>query len=139
MTARARLVPERSPFPRLLVFPLLVMASMFITLARVNADLLLRSAHCPWRKGVGLPCPTCGGTQAAIDLAAGRPLAALAANPLLTLVAFGGALWCLYAVTATFVPPWRRSLELDRAAARGVRLLALVLLLANWACLLSRR
>lgn len=133
MTAPARLTPERSPFPRLLAFPLLVMTVMFITLARVNADLLLRSAHCALREGAGIACPTCGGTLAAIHLAEGRLAAALTANPLLTVAALGGGLWCLYAVAATFVPRWRRSLELGRGAAKATRWLAALLLAANWA------
>ena len=133
MTKPWRLVAERSPFPRLLVFPLLTMAAMFVTLAHVNADLLLRSAHCALRDGLKIPCPTCGGTLAAIRLSEGRPLAALAANPLLTLVAVGGLAWSLYAVIATFRPGWRRSLQLDRAGVRALRWAIVVLLAANWA------
>lgn len=128
-----RLEPERSPFPRLLAFPLLVLATMFATLARVDGDLLLRSARCALRDGLGVPCPTCGGTQAAIDLAWGRPGAALAANPLLTLLAAAAGLWCLYAVAATFAPRWRRTLRLERRGAAAARWTALALLAANWA------
>lgn len=128
-----RLESERSPFPRLLAFPLLMLAAMFATLARVDADLLLRSARCALRDGLGVACPTCGGTQAAIDLAWGRPGAALAANPLLTVLALAAGLWCLYAVAATFVPRWRRTLRLGRRAAVAARWGALALLAANWA------
>lgn len=129
---RVRLVPERSPFPRLLVFPLLMMAAMFVTLARVNADLLLRSAHCGLREGLKIPCPTCGGTLAAIRLAEGRPGEALAANPLITLAALAGALWSAYAVAATFVPRWRRALELDRGAVLALRWGFVAALLLAW-------
>lgn len=129
----ASLVPERSPFPRLLAFPLLMMAAMFTTLARVDADLLLRSAHCALRDGLGVPCPTCGGTLAAIRLAEGRPLAALAANPLVALVAVAGLLWCLYAVAATFRPGWRRSLQLGRGGVVGLRWAAAAALAGAWA------
>lgn len=132
MRISARLEAERSPFPRLLVFPLLMMAAMFVTLARVNADLLLRSAHCALRDGLHIACPTCGGTLAAIRMAELRPGAALTANPLLTLTAFAGLAWSLYAVIATFRPRWRRSLALDSGAARLVRWLVVALLLANW-------
>lgn len=128
-----RLEPERSPFPRLLAFPLLVLAAMFTTLARVDADLLRRSARCALRDGVGLPCPTCGGTQAAIDLAWGRPGAALAANPLLAVLAVLVGLWCAYAVLATFVPAWRRSLRLEPRAALAARWAAMAIVAANWA------
>ncbi len=130
--ARLRLVAERSPFPRLLVFPLLMMVAMFVTLARVNADLLLRSAHCALREGLKIPCPTCGGTVAAIRLSEGRPLAALAANPLVTVAVFAGGLWCLHAVVATFAPRWRRALAVDRGAVLAIRWSVVVLLLLNW-------
>lgn len=128
-----RLEPERSPFPRLLAFPLLMMAAMFAVLARVDAGLLLRSARCALRDGVGVPCPTCGGTQAAIDLAWGRPVAALAANPLVAAILLAGALWCVYAVAATFVPRWRRSLHLERRGMVALRWAALLLVAGNWA------
>lgn len=134
-----RLVPEKSPFPRLLAFPLLMLTAMFATLARVNADLLLRSAHCALRESTAIPCPTCGGTMAAIELAEGRLVAALTANPLLTLVALGGGLWCLYAVAATLLPRWRRSLELSGGAVKTVRWLVALLLVANWAYELAAR
>ena len=124
---------ERSPFPRLLAFPLLALAAMFATLARVDADLLRRSARCALCDGVGLPCPTCNGTQAAIDLAWGRPAAALAANPLLAALALLGGLWCAYAIVATFVPRWRRSLRLEPGAARAARWAAVALVAVNWA------
>jgi hypothetical protein len=130
--AHARLVAERSPFPRLLAFPLLIMVAMFVTLARVNADLLMRSAHCALREGLDIPCPTCGGTLAAIRLAEGKPLEALAANPLLTLAAFAGGLWCLHAVVATFAPRWRRALSVDHGAALVIRWSVVALLLLNW-------
>ena len=139
MSRNLRLVPERSPFPRLLVFPLLMMVAMFVTLARVNAELLLRSAHCALREGPGIPCPTCGGTLAAIRLAEGRPADAFLANPLLTLLAAGGALWCIHAVAATFVPRWRRSLATERPAVLAIRWLAVLLLAANWGYELLKR
>jgi len=139
VTFGVRLEAERSPFPRLLVFPLLMLVAMFSALARVDADLLLRSAHCALREGVGIPCPTCGGTLAAIRLAEGRPLAALAANPLVTLAAAALGLWSVQALAATFRPRWRRSLALDHGARRALRWLAAALLLANWAYELAVR
>jgi hypothetical protein len=37
---------------------------------------------CPLRRLTGLPCPVCGSTTLVMELGAGRPLAALAANPM---------------------------------------------------------
>ena len=68
---------------------------------------------------------------------AGRPTEvineALAANPLITVLAFAGGLWCLWAVLATFRPRWRRSLALSRGAVVACRWAAGALLAANWA------
>lgn len=44
---------------------------------------------CPLRTLTGVPCPLCGMTTAATSLAAGDPRAALAANPLVLLLAVG--------------------------------------------------
>lgn len=40
---------------------------------------------CLLRAATGVPCPLCGGTTAAVAVGQGRPLAALAASPLVTL------------------------------------------------------
>lgn len=40
---------------------------------------------CLLRAATGLPCPLCGGTTAVVAIGQGRPLAALAASPLVTL------------------------------------------------------
>lgn len=41
---------------------------------------------CPLRRLTGVPCPLCGSTTLVMELGAGRPLAAIAANPV-TMVA----------------------------------------------------
>jgi hypothetical protein len=72
---------------------------------------------CPLRTLTGIPCPLCGMTTAATSLAAGRPDAALAANPFvfgLAVLVLAGV--CLAAVRVSGIarPPrpwpvaWRR-------------------------------
>ncbi len=39
---------------------------------------------CTFKRVTGIPCPTCGGTRAAVCLATARPLDALWFNPLVT-------------------------------------------------------
>ena len=41
------LVPEKSPLPRLLVFPFGLIALLGLALVRLQPDLALRLAHCP--------------------------------------------------------------------------------------------
>jgi len=125
-----RLVPETSPMPRLFVFPLLLLAFAGLAIARWTPELMLWLAHCPLRERTGLPCPSCGGTHAAVALAGGRLGEAFLANPL---VAIGGvcfAVWALWAVAATLVPRLRRGLELgpkEKKLLKGFAILALAL------------
>jgi hypothetical protein len=48
---------------------------------------------CHLRRLTGVPCPTCGGTRAVFALIDGRPLAALAHNPLVIVAGAGFCLW----------------------------------------------
>ncbi|OLB66396.1 MAG: hypothetical protein AUI10_02800 [Actinobacteria bacterium 13_2_20CM_2_72_6] len=66
---------------------------------------------CPLRTLTGVPCPLCGMTTAATSLAAGRPDAALAANPFLyglaVLVLAGAGLVAVRGLGLTGPPrPW---------------------------------
>lgn len=133
-----RVVPENSPFPRLLVFPFGALVGGGLVLARFGGDLLLRLAHCPWRDVAGIPCPTCGGTLAAVFLVHGQVTAALKANPLVTLGIAAGALWLLYAVAATVIPAWRRSLVLTGTEKRAARIIVILAVVAAWVWELRR-
>ncbi len=108
------------------------MALLGLALVRFQPDLVLRLAHCPLRDMTGVPCPTCGGTHAAVALAEGRWADALAANPLVavSLVVFG--LWLLAGVIATMVPALRLDLVLTDREKKTARILAVVLLVASW-------
>ena len=127
-----RLVPEKSPLPRLLVFPFGLLAGLGLAGLRFAPDLVLRLARCPLRDMTGLPCPTCGGTGAAAAAAQGRWTEALAANPLVGagLVVFG--IWLAAGVLATAVPGLRRDLALTPGEKRTARMLAVLVVLATW-------
>jgi len=127
-----RLVPEKSPLPRLLVFPFGILAVFGLSLVRFKPDLVLRLAHCPLRDMTGVPCPTCGGTHAAMALANGRVMESFAANPLVAfgLIVFG--IWLSSGLTMTAAPGLRRDLIFTASEKRTARLLAVLLILAAW-------
>jgi len=131
-------VPERHPLPRLLVFPLLILAGAGLALARFWPHQLLQVTSCPLRELTSIPCPTCGSTAAATSLAAGDPLRALALNPLMVLSGGVLAVWSLHAMAATLVPAWRFSLEVGPREKKAASYLAAILILANWVYLILR-
>jgi len=127
-----RLDPEKSPLPRLLVFPFGILAVFGLAVVRFKPDLILSLAHCPLRDMTGVPCPTCGGTHAAVALAHGGWTEALVANPLVAvgLVVFG--IWLLAGVLATIAPGLRRDLVLTSREKKTARILAVSLFLSAW-------
>ena len=127
-----RLVPEKSPLPRLLVFPFGILAAFGLAIVRFKPELVLQLAHCPLRDMTGVPCPTCGGTHTAVALANGRWAEAFAANPLVAagLVVFG--IWLLTGVLTTAVPQLRRDLVLTSGEKRTARILAVLFIIAAW-------
>jgi hypothetical protein len=127
-----RLVPERSPLPRLLVFPFGIVALSAGLLARYQADLVMKVAHCPLRDVTGLPCLTCGGTHTAVSLANGRWWEALQANPLVAVGLVLFLVWIIYGLLATAFPTLRRGLLVTRGEKRTARWLAALLLMAAW-------
>lgn len=133
-----RLVPETNPLPRLLVFPLLLLAAFGVFWLRRWPDLVLHAAHCPLNDTLGIPCPTCGGTHAATAAARLDFPEAFAANPLVAVAIVVFTLWAVYAVGATLVPPLRRSLDLGPGEKKAARILTAFVILAGWAWQFAR-
>ena len=127
-----RLVPERHPIPRLLVFPFALLAVAGLHFAWRYPDVLRSMARCPLLDLTGVPCPTCGGTRVSIGLVQGMWHDAFAANPFVAagLVLFG--LWVVYGLAATLVPAWRRELVLGEGEKKAARISAWAVLLAAW-------
>lgn len=80
------------------------------------------------------PCPLCGGTRSLKLLMAGDWPAALAMNPMVTLVISAFSVWLVYAALVL----WRRwpRLRVTEWTTRSVRwatALAVLLVCANWA------
>jgi hypothetical protein len=126
------LVPEKSPLPRLLVFPFGILAVFGLALVKFKPDLVLRLAHCPLRDMTGVPCPTCGGTHAAVALANGHMVEAFAANPLVAFGLIGFGVWLLSGLIMTVVPHLRRDPVFTSGEKRTARILAVLLILAAW-------
>ncbi len=133
-----RLAPEKSPLPRLLVFPFGLLALFGLAASLFVPDKVLLLAHCPLRDLTGLPCPTCGGTHAAVALAHGRPAEAFTTSPLVAgaLVLF--SIWLMAGLATTLVPAWRHELVLGPREKRTARFLAVLLVLWGWAWVIFR-
>jgi len=127
-----KLVPERDPLPRLLAFCYLGVAALLGGALLLWGEHILHLVHCPLRQHLGLPCPTCGGTHAALALVRGDVIEAFRQNPLVVLAGAGMALWLLLATIGTLVPAWRRQLELSPGELNLVRVLLLATLVAVW-------
>jgi hypothetical protein len=133
-----RLRAEIDPLPRLLAFPILaacgVLAGAFVWQGR----LLEQTVTCPLRALLGLPCPTCGGTHAALALVRGDMAEAWRQNPLVTATAGGLLLWGAVSAATTLLPRWRFRIELSSAEKRGLRIAAVLAVLAGWAYEIAR-
>ena len=127
-----RLVPERSPFPRLLVFPLAVVLLFGAYLSHTRADRLHEAAHCRLRDLTGVACPTCGGTLAAVSLARGQWTTALKANPVVAVALVWLVLWVVWGLVATAHRPWRRQLDLSATEKRAARIAVGAAILLGW-------
>ncbi len=127
-----RLVPERSPFPRVFAAPLALAGPALLWLARHRGDALLAAVHCPLRDVTGVPCFTCGATHALTALAAGRWAEAWAANPAVPLGAVLVGAWIVYGVPDTTWPRWRRQVEQTPSETRAARWLAALAIAALW-------
>ncbi len=127
-----KLIPERNRLPRLLAFPYLAIAALTALILNLRPDVLQLVMPCQLRKLLGLACPTCGGSTAAVALARLDLLTALRANPLLTVAAGFLALWATYATAATLQPAWRRELVPSAREKVVLRLLGMALIVGTW-------
>jgi len=110
-------------------------ALLLLALAPFGPWLAAALPPCPFLALTGLPCAACGTTRAALSLAEGRPLAALAVNPLAALgwgAAVAGGLAALLLRLAgrplPLLPGWPHRWRWPLAVA----------LVANWFYLVAR-
>ncbi len=92
---------------------------------------------CPFKVLTGYPCCTCGVTRSLLAFVRGDFLSAFTLNPLMALCAVGGAAYFCYALTVlVFRLPrirWSLTTRWERIA---VRVVILVVSLANWVYLI---
>ncbi len=131
-----RRLPPGAPDPErtlgMLVFPALLAASV-IRLLLLPPGVL---PGCRFRGWTGVPCPACGSSRAFYALLLGRPFVALRLQPLVVLASGAFAAYAAYAwvVVLGRLPRLR---GLPRIGLRRALLLAVALILLNWAYLVA--
>ena len=112
-------------------------AVMAIVLAPFLEPLARMLPPCALHALTGVPCFACGSTRAALALAHGDPIGALALNPLaamaMVVLVPGGLAAPLWVLGGGPVP------QLDGALPRGARLGAWLLVAAQWGYLVASR
>ena len=116
----------------------MLLAVLGLGLARLYPNLTYRLAHCPLRDTTGLPCLTCGGTHSVVALMRGDFFVSMMANPLVSLGTVMFLIWALYALLATVLPRFRRSLELLEHEKRAAKILVTLLLIGNWVWVIAQ-
>src|SRR5258705_11475 len=99
----------------------------------LGARLGLQPPRCVFHAVTGYPCPGCGSTRAMRQLWHGHVSTARWFNPLMTVAAFAGLAWALYAA-AVLMGGWPRLRvgPVSPGGARAVRIGVVAAVLANW-------
>lgn len=112
-----------------------IVALILLAVSPLAAQFAELSPGCPVKSVVGLPCPSCGATRATLALAAGSPLVAMAANPMVAaawlVLVVGGLVALTLACFDRPLPAPPRRLPI------AVRLGLVALFAANWLYLLA--
>lgn len=122
--------------------PELIWGSLLI-LAAVLGDawlsLGLPTPLCPLHAFCKIPCPTCGSTRAADALLHGDVKTAFIHNPLMAAALLAAAVYLLYAAVVIIGRLPRLRIEaLSPTETRAIRVLAILLIAANWLYLILR-
>ena len=120
----------------LIAWPVSVAAAWLAAVMLLSRDPIGILRPCPLRLLTGLPCPTCGGTASMRAFLQGDFARAFATNPLVALLAAASLVTGLAAIVLI---PWAGRLRCPGGLrGRGIALILLALLLANWVYLLLR-
>jgi hypothetical protein len=118
-------IPRIPPWAPVLALAGGLLEGAWILLGR---RLGLGTAECSFKRITGHPCPTCGSTRGVLALLHGRPLEALALNPLV----FGTGALVLAAFLARLATGRAPTLSWTPANRRRAWAFAILAVLANW-------
>jgi hypothetical protein len=98
---------------------------------------LISLGACPWRALSGVPCPTCGGTRALMELTRLDVAGALQMNPLVALAGLAAAVYAVHALGVLLLGRrrWRPDISSPQVLPM-VRVGVVAALLLNWAYLM---
>ena len=91
---------------------------------------------CAFKGLWGVPCPTCGSTRAVVHLSHGEIAAALAMNPVVTLVFVLAVIFFFYSLIALMFDLRKIGFIMTEREKNTVRITAVLLLLAQWGWLI---
>lgn len=91
---------------------------------------------CSFKGFLNIPCPTCGATRAIVHLSHGEFLPALAMNPITAMVIAFAVLFFFYSLITLVFDIRRIGFVMTEREKNAVRIMAILLLLAQWGWLI---
>jgi len=137
-----RLVPAprgQQRVPYALIFGAVALLAAAAAWLRISWTTGWIPALCAFRSLTGIPCPACHSTRALSALFTGRIGAALAFNPLITLLALGSAGAALGSAARRLAGCGILALEISAREETALRVAAATAVAANWIYLLAFR
>lgn len=136
MKIQRRPIIPGSRDPELIWGSILLLAALLATTWLFSG---IATPRCLLHAATGIPCPTCGMTRSTWHLLHGEIGRAFLLNPLMTAALLGAALYVCYAAVVVIGRLPRLRIEsLSPNEARVMRVLAILLIAANWAYLIWR-
>lgn len=111
------------------------MALVALFVVRFFPVMTTLAPSCVFKGLTGIPCPTCGGTRAAVHLAHGGVLASLGMNPLAAIVLIFGILYFFYSALTFLFDIQRINLVITGHEKNAARLMLIATAAINWAYL----
>jgi len=137
-----RVVPAprgRDRVPYALIFGAVTLLAAAAAWIRITATTEWIPALCLLRVATGIPCPACHSTPALSALLTGRIGAALAFNPLITLLALGSVAAALGSAARRLAGRPALTLRTSQREETALRFAAIAAIAANWIYLLVSR
>jgi hypothetical protein len=91
---------------------------------------------CVFKELTGMPCPTCGATRSVVHLAHGEIISAIAMNPLITLCLITATVYFVASIVLVAFDLPRVTFILDDKETNVTKVIAVMILLIQWAYLI---